>query len=441
MARTRSTSTTSPRAARTMKDLLGGKGANLAEMTNLGLPVPPGFTITTEACQAYLSSGPRAGRARRRGQRAPRRARAGDGQEARPVRRPAAGLGAVRGEVLDARDDGDRPQRRPQRPVGARAGRAGRQRAVRVRLLPPADPDVRQDRAGHRRRALRGRARRGQGRPRAPTNDLDLDADDLRKLVETFKEVVVEQAGRRVPAGAARADGPGRPGRLRLVEHRAGGHLPAPGAHPGRPRHRGQHLLDGVRQPRHGLRHRRGVHPRPGVSGAQGIYGDYLQNAQGEDVVAGIRNTVPLADLETDRQEVLRRAAARSCRPSRSTTATCATSSSPSSAASCGCCRPGSASAPPAAAFRIATQLVDQGLIDMDEALSRVTGAQLAQLMFPRFDDTAEQQEDRAGHERLARRGGRQGRLRLLHRGEVVALAARRSSWSAARPTPTTSTA
>ena len=36
------------------KDLLGGKGANLAEMSNLGLPVPPGFTITTDACRAYL---------------------------------------------------------------------------------------------------------------------------------------------------------------------------------------------------------------------------------------------------------------------------------------------------------------------------------------------------------------------------------------------------
>ncbi|MBA2773850.1 MAG: pyruvate, phosphate dikinase, partial [Nocardioidaceae bacterium] len=39
------------------RDLLGGKGANLAEMTNLGLPVPPGFTITTDACRAYLESG------------------------------------------------------------------------------------------------------------------------------------------------------------------------------------------------------------------------------------------------------------------------------------------------------------------------------------------------------------------------------------------------
>ena len=43
--------------SRDMKDLLGGKGANLAEMTNLGLPVPPGFVITTEACKTYLESG------------------------------------------------------------------------------------------------------------------------------------------------------------------------------------------------------------------------------------------------------------------------------------------------------------------------------------------------------------------------------------------------
>ena len=40
-----------------MKDLLGGKGANLAEMTNMGLPVPPGFTITTETCMEYLRGG------------------------------------------------------------------------------------------------------------------------------------------------------------------------------------------------------------------------------------------------------------------------------------------------------------------------------------------------------------------------------------------------
>src|SRR5829696_4643257 len=42
---------------RSMKDLLGGKGAGLAEMTNAGLPVPPGFTITTEACNDYFAAG------------------------------------------------------------------------------------------------------------------------------------------------------------------------------------------------------------------------------------------------------------------------------------------------------------------------------------------------------------------------------------------------
>ena len=50
-----------------LKDLLGGKGANLAEMTNLGLPVPPGFIITTEACREYLP-GHRAREPGRRGQ-------------------------------------------------------------------------------------------------------------------------------------------------------------------------------------------------------------------------------------------------------------------------------------------------------------------------------------------------------------------------------------
>src|SRR5437773_2510869 len=40
-----------------MRDLLGGKGANLCEMTNIGLPVPPGFTITTEVCNEYYATG------------------------------------------------------------------------------------------------------------------------------------------------------------------------------------------------------------------------------------------------------------------------------------------------------------------------------------------------------------------------------------------------
>src|SRR5436190_14188680 len=84
------------------KDLLGGKGANLAEMTRLGLPVPPGFTVTTEACRRYLADG--AVPSSLRVQVTPRVA--GAGGRGRPAARrpggPAVGVGAVRCEVLDA---------------------------------------------------------------------------------------------------------------------------------------------------------------------------------------------------------------------------------------------------------------------------------------------------------------------------------------------------
>ena len=61
------------------RDLLGGKGANLAEMVGLGLPVPPGFTVTVEACRSYLSLRRRnPGRAVGRGRRGRRRHRRAD---------------------------------------------------------------------------------------------------------------------------------------------------------------------------------------------------------------------------------------------------------------------------------------------------------------------------------------------------------------------------
>jgi len=121
-------------------------------------------------------------------------------------------------------------------------------------------------------------------------------------------------------------------------------------------------------------------------SGQQGVYGDYLQNAQGEDVVAGIRNTVPLADLEQidkksydllmDIMSKLENHYLDLCdiefTVERGKLWMLQT-------------RVGKRTA--GAAFRIATQLVDQGLIDLDEAVQRVSGAQLAQLMFPRFGD------------------------------------------------------
>jgi pyruvate,orthophosphate dikinase len=124
---------------------------------------------------------------------------------------------------------------------------------------------------------------------------------------------------------------------------------------------------------------------RDPATGAQGVYGDYLQNAQGEDVVAGIRNTVQLQDLERidkssydqllDIMATLEKHYRDLCdiefTIERGKLWMLQT-------------RVGKRTA--GAAFRIATQLVKQGMIDLDEALTRVTGAELARLMFPRFD-------------------------------------------------------
>jgi len=115
------------------------------------------------------------------------------------------------------------------------------------------------------------------------------------------------------------------------------------------------------------------------------VYGDYLQNAQGEDVVAGIRNTVPLQDLEGidkasyDQLMDIMRTLENHYRDLCDIEFTIERGKLWMLQTRVGKRTAG-------AAFRIATQLVAQGLIDDDEALTRVTGAQLAQLMFPRFD-------------------------------------------------------
>jgi pyruvate,orthophosphate dikinase len=127
---------------------------------------------------------------------------------------------------------------------------------------------------------------------------------------------------------------------------------------------------------------------RDPASGRPGVYGDYLANAQGEDVVAGIRNTVHLPALEAldktsydallDVMSLLERHYRDLCdieftiEDGRLWILQT---------------RVGKRTAE--AAFRVARAMVAEGLIDADESLRRVTGAQLAQLLFPRFDPAA----------------------------------------------------
>ena len=128
---------------------------------------------------------------------------------------------------------------------------------------------------------------------------------------------------------------------------------------------------------------------RDPASGAQGVYGDYLQNAQGEDVVAGIRNTVSLADFEDVDQGSYDDLMAIMTRLERHYRDMCDIEFTVERG-KLWMLQTRVGKRTPEAAFRIAVHMVDEGLIGLDEAVLRVTGDQLAQLMFPRFDEAAE---------------------------------------------------
>jgi len=366
-----------------LKDLLGGKGANLAEMTNIGLPVPPGFTITTEACRYYLEHGgmpdglaQEVGDHLRRMERAMAR-QLGDPADPLLVSVRSGAKFSMPGMMDTVLNIGITDES-----VHGLAKQSGNERFAwdAYRRLVQMFGKTVLGIDGDAFESAIDEAKQAKG----TTNDLDLDAGDLHQLTERFKEIVREHTGREFPQepheqmdlaieAVFNSWNSGR-----AVLYRRQERIPADlgtavnvvamvfgnlGADSG----------TGV------------AFTRDPGTGQQGIYGDYLQNAQGEDVVAGIRNTVPLQDLEKidpasyrqllDIMATLENHYRDLCdiefTIERGKLWMLQT-------------RVGKRTA--AAAFRIATQFVDQGLISMDEALTRVTGDQLAQLMFPRFD-------------------------------------------------------
>ncbi|TAM92558.1 MAG: pyruvate, phosphate dikinase [Jatrophihabitans sp.] len=370
-----------------MKDLLGGKGANLAEMTNLGLPVPPGFTITTEACQAYLKSGrePEDLGEEVSGHLAALERRMGRtlGQSDDPllVSVRSGAKFSMPGMMETVLNIGLNDQS-----VRGLAARAGNERFAfdsYRRLIQMFGKTVLGIAGEHFEGALEA-VKHAKG----VKNDVDLDAQDLRGLVETYKQVVVEQAGRDFPQQpreqmdlAVRAvfDSWNTD---RAVIYRRQERIPSDLGT----------AVNVVAMVFGNLDAASGTgvaFTRDPASGAQGVYGDYLQNAQGEDVVAGIRNTVSLHDLEQiDKRSYDELLSIMQTLEEHYKDLCDIEFTIESGRLWMLQTRVGKRTA--AAAFRIATQLVDQGLIDMDEAVGRVTGAQLSQLMFPRFDETAD---------------------------------------------------
>jgi pyruvate, orthophosphate dikinase len=366
-----------------LKDLLGGKGANLAEMTNLGLPVPPGFTITTQACKEYLERG----------------------EEPAALREEvSAHLDALERKMGKKLGQADDPLLVSVR-SGAKFSMPGMMDTVlniglsddSVHGLAAQSGDERFAWDSYRRLIqmfgdtvlgmdgeVFSEAMEEAKQLKGAVSDVELDTADMQALVERFKGLVLKETGRDFPqepreqmdlAVTAVFDSwNGERAKLYRRQERI-------------PHDLGTavnicSMVFGNLGPDSGT----GVaFTRDPATGHQGVYGDYLQNAQGEDVVAGIRNTVPLADLEAlDKSaydqlmqimETLETHYRDLCdiefTIERGKLWMLQT-------------RVGKRTA--AAAFRIATQLVDQGLIDEAEALRRVNGNQLAQLMFPRFD-------------------------------------------------------
>ncbi len=245
------------------RELLGGKGIGLAEMTAIGLPVPAGFTVTTEACREYM----------RRGGELP------DGLS-REIAQAVARLEETTGKRFG--DPGDPLL------VSVRSGAAvsmpgmmdtilnlglnddaaeGLARATgnerfafdAYRRLIQMFGDVVAGVDGH----LFERELGALKDERGVLEDVDLDAADLRELAGRFQRIYAEHAGRRLPSGRARPARAGGARRLRLVEDAAGAGLPARERDPGRPRHGRERRPDGLREQGRRLGHRRRLHARP----------------------------------------------------------------------------------------------------------------------------------------------------------------------------------
>ncbi|MFF5187659.1 pyruvate, phosphate dikinase [Streptomyces sp. NPDC000345] len=371
---------------RDQADLLGGKGANLAEMTRLGLPVPPGFTVTTEACRAFLATGSEpdglaeeiSGHLTALEQAAGRRLGRPDDPLLLSVRSGARfSMPGMMETILDIGLNDDS--------VLGLAKVSGNERFAwdSYRRLVQMFGSTVMGVDGSRFEKAMADLKRARG----AANDLGLDAADLAGLVGTYKDLIRRETGEDFPQSPAeqlhRAV-------LAVFESWRGERA--------RVYRRREHIADDLgtavnvqtmvfgnlgRDSGSGV-----AFTRDPATGRPGLYGDYLANAQGEDVVAGIRNTVPLTALQEldpvsydqllghmrtleahyrdlcDIEFTIERGRLWMLQT-----------------------RVGKRTAE--AAFAIAAELADEDVITPDESLARVSGEGLARLMFPRFDTSA----------------------------------------------------
>ena len=248
----------------TMKDLLGGKGAGLAEMTRAGLPTPPGFTITTAACNDYFAAGEQLPdglwddvlEAMREVERSTGK---GFGDPANPllvsVRSGAKfSMPGMMDTVLNLGLNEETLAGLVKLTGNERFGWDAYRRFIQMfgRIVMDVKAE-RFDEPLEARKHAHGKDAR----------DTDLTVDDLKALVEEFKGVVKADTGRDFPTDPLRAARPRDQGGLRVVVRQARERLPQQPEDRPRPRDGRQRRGDGLRQHGRRLGHRRRVHARP----------------------------------------------------------------------------------------------------------------------------------------------------------------------------------
>ncbi|GAA2272019.1 pyruvate, phosphate dikinase [Streptomyces atrovirens] len=369
--------------SRDMADLLGGKGANLAEMTRLGLPVPPGFTVTTEACRTFLTTGGEpAGLAREISDHLTVLERAAGRRLGQPddplllsVRSGARfSMPGMMETILDIGLNDDS--------VLGLAKSSGSERFAwdsYRRLLQMFGSTVMGVDSALFENAM-ARLKEDCG----AVDDLGLDAADLAGLVETYKELIRQETGESFPQSPARQ-----------LQRAVLAVFQSWNVERARLYRRREHIPDGLGTAVNvqtmvfgnlGPDSGSGVaFTRDPATGRAGVYGDYLANAQGEDVVAGIRNTMPLEELGRLNPEAFSRLCGHMATLEAHYRDLCDIEFTVERGRLWMLqTRVGKRTAE--AAFTIAAELTDEGLITADEGLVRVSGDELARLTFPRFD-------------------------------------------------------
>jgi pyruvate,orthophosphate dikinase len=368
------------------RELLGGKGIGLAEMTQLGIPVPAGFTITTDACRAYMAEGDvpagleeeAAEHVAKLEERAGKRFGDPDDPLLVSVRSGAAvsmpgmmdtilnlGLNDVAVEGL-ARTTGN-----------ARFARDSYRRLIQMY------GEVVDGVGAHRLE----QALTDLKSSRSVAQDTDLTADDLAELIETFKRIYRDSTGDDFPQDARE--------QLRRAVRAVFDSWDTPRAQVYRRAHGIPDDLGTAVNVVQMVFGNKGDDCGTGVcftrdpsTGEQGVYGEFLANAQGEDVVAGIRTPEPLEAMKPrlpDAYEQLLETMRRLEEHYRDMQDIEFTVEE----GRLFLLQTRAAKRTAAAALKAAVDMVDEGLISREDAVARIDPAQLDQLLHPMLDPQA----------------------------------------------------